>query len=160
GLGFGWPPGEVPVDLGGLLGDGDPAMEQVNPLDPQADELAPAQPGVGRPHPPCPSPGPAAGRPWRRCWARPLRAPGQPARSAPPSGPGPPAPYRRRPAAGTGAAGSRAAPWCWAAGSWSSPASGPPTRRTTPGQHADRSTRPEPGPSPPGPRTEPPPAWW
>jgi hypothetical protein len=61
-----------------------------------------------------------------------------------------PAPCRRRQAAEAGAADSRAVPWYWAAGWWSSPASGLPTPRTTPGQRVDRSTRPEPGPFRPG----------
>jgi hypothetical protein len=39
GLGLGRPPREAPVDLGRLLGDGDPPMEQVDALDPQADQL-------------------------------------------------------------------------------------------------------------------------
>jgi hypothetical protein len=34
----------VAVDLGRLLGASDPLMQQVDPLDPQADQFPPAQP--------------------------------------------------------------------------------------------------------------------
>jgi hypothetical protein len=44
GLGLGRPPGEVAVDLGRLLGASDPLMQQVDPLDPQADQFPPTQP--------------------------------------------------------------------------------------------------------------------
>jgi hypothetical protein len=44
---LGGPGDEAAMDLGHLLGDRDPAMQQVNPLDPQPDQLAPAQPTEG-----------------------------------------------------------------------------------------------------------------
>jgi hypothetical protein len=47
GIGLGWAGVELAVDLGHLLGHRHSAMQQVDPLCAQADQLAPAQPAVG-----------------------------------------------------------------------------------------------------------------